>query len=347
MPTFLSRPSFDQVEHLVESAWLEHAPFAFHLVAAVRPKVIVELGTHHGFSFLAFCQAIRRYSPGSLAHAVDTWQGDEHAGHYGEEVFEAFQRRREGYADISNLVRSTFSQAVGSFADGSIDLLHIDGRHYYEDVGRDFAEWLPKLSRRGVVLFHDTEVRQRDFGVWKLFEEISARYPHFNFHHGHGLGILAVGEEVPEALRVFFEADAETADLIRTAYARLGAGVSDAFRASRRSVAPIVRPVVDEDVSAPSDEMGLLKRRLAAVEEFARRLDAGQARLIERQEVEDPIVGVVVALEQRVAKAERRIARLTWHAGVLMPLTAPVVAAVQFVRRKYAKFRRRRRQRAG
>jgi predicted O-methyltransferase YrrM len=37
------------------TAWLRHAPFGMWLVKAARPKTIVELGAHYGFSYFAFC----------------------------------------------------------------------------------------------------------------------------------------------------------------------------------------------------------------------------------------------------------------------------------------------------
>jgi len=94
----------------------------------------------------------------------------------------------------------TFTEALAYFADGSVDLLHIDGFHTYEAVKEDYRRWLPKLSNRAVVLFHDINVRASDFGVWRLWDEISSSHPSFEFFHCHGLGVLPMGNEVPDAI---------------------------------------------------------------------------------------------------------------------------------------------------
>lgn len=187
--------------HAPSSAWLGHIPFASWLVGTLRPNSIVELGTHRGASFLAFCQAVDEQSLDCRVFAVDSWEGDEHAGFYGEEIYlklRDYQQRN--FAAISELMRMRFEQALDYFSDESIDLLHIDGLHTYEAVSADFHSWLPKLSRRAVVLFHDTCVREREFGVWKFWDEISQRYPSFGFTHTHGLGVLLVGDQRQPAL---------------------------------------------------------------------------------------------------------------------------------------------------
>jgi hypothetical protein len=129
-------------------------------------------------------------------YAVDTWQGDKHASFYGEEVYQDVSAYNESrYASFSSLMRMTFDDAVSRFADGSIDLLHIDGMHTYEAVKHDFDSWFEKLSPKGVVIMHDTNVRDGDFGVWRLWDELKDKFPSFEFRHSYGLGVLFVGAE--------------------------------------------------------------------------------------------------------------------------------------------------------
>lgn len=188
-------------EDILPSAWLGHVPFAFWVVEEARPDILVELGTHNGTSFLGFCQAIKERGVRTKAFAVDTWEGDEHAGHYGEEVFTRLDQLVQAkYAEFAQLMRMRFDDAMPNFSEGSIDLLHIDGLHTYDAVKHDFDTWLPKMSRRGVVIFHDTMVREREFGVWQLWETLRDRYPSFEFKHTHGLGVLLVGDEPPASL---------------------------------------------------------------------------------------------------------------------------------------------------
>jgi chromosome segregation ATPase len=69
-------------------------------------------------------------------------------------------------------------------------------------------------------------VREREFGVWKFFEEVAAQRPSFQFFHGYGLGVLALGDRVPAPLAPLLEASRETAHQIRAAYAALGGALT-------------------------------------------------------------------------------------------------------------------------
>ncbi|MBP8937036.1 MAG: class I SAM-dependent methyltransferase, partial [Agrobacterium sp.] len=185
--------------------WAGHLPFARWLVQACRPDVLVELGTHTGNSFSTFCQAIQESGAPTRAFAVDIWTGDDHAGYYGDDVYEELKAFTDAsYPEFATLLRTTFDEAVSQFMPGTVDILHIDGMHTYEAVKHDFLTWHDMLSDRAVVLFHDTNVHERGFGVWKLWEELSVRHPSFEFRHSNGLGVLGVGSDLPDAMKAFF-----------------------------------------------------------------------------------------------------------------------------------------------
>lgn len=205
------------------SAWIEHVPFGMFIVDLLRPSVLVELGTQMGVSYCAFCQAVKQLDIKTHSFAVDTWKGDSHATLYGEDVLTNLRLHHDPlYGDFSHLMQTTFDEAVHHFEDGSIDLLHIDGFHTYEAVKHDFETWLPKLSNRSVVLFHDTNVREREFGVWKFWSEVQQKYPNFEFLHGFGLGVLGVGEGAFEPLESLFSLSEQDANKVRDFFHHLG-----------------------------------------------------------------------------------------------------------------------------
>lgn len=182
-------------------SWVGHIPFAIHLVKLLRPSILVELGVHTGNSFFAFCQGVMLANSPTRCIGVDTWRGDEHAGFYDDSVYEAVRHHAEDAYPFATLLRMTFDEALAKIDDRSVDLLHVDGLHTYEAVRHDFESWLPKLSDRAVVLFHDITVRSEDFGVWKLWDELKEKYLTFEFHHSFGLGVVCVGKALPEETR--------------------------------------------------------------------------------------------------------------------------------------------------
>lgn len=223
-PLVLARPQV-----VPPYGWVGHIPFAYLAIDLLRPRSLVELGTHSGNSYMAFCQAVQVLNLQCRCAAVDTWEGDEHALHYGEEVYQALRARHDPrYDGFSRLLRQPFDQAVTQFAAGSIDLLHIDGLHTYEAVRHDFETWLPKLSERAVVLLHDTAEHARGFGVARFFDELLERYPGFAFCHSHGLGLVAVGDQVPAAFVAFLHEANQRPQAIRGFFEALAGNLVDA-----------------------------------------------------------------------------------------------------------------------
>jgi len=215
-PSFLSE----------RSAWIGHIPFAMVLLEMARPRVLVELGTHMGDSYCGFCQGIEAMKLPTRCTAVDSWQGDAHAGEYGPEVLQRLRDYHDPrYGSFSTLMQSDFDSASATFPDGSIDLLHIDGLHTYEAVRHDYETWRPKLSERGIVLFHDIAVRDHGFGVWRLWEEVSRGFPAFAFEHSFGLGVLAIGAQQPEGVLAFLTDANRRSVQVRAYFKMLAQGV--------------------------------------------------------------------------------------------------------------------------
>ena len=177
--------------------WIGHMPFGWWVVQEVRPKTLVELGTHTGNSYFSFCQAVAEHQLPTKCYAIDTWEGDTHSGTYGEDIYRSVSHyNQDHYSPFSSLMRMTFDSALQSFQEGGVDLLHIDGLHTYEAVRHDFESWQPKLSPNAIVFFHDTNVYSEGFGVWKYFQELSAKYKnHLEFRHSCGLGVIQMGSE--------------------------------------------------------------------------------------------------------------------------------------------------------
>ncbi len=182
--------------------WAGHRWFGYDLVRWARPERIVELGSHYGCSYFAFCQAALADRSDCELVAVDTWEGDEHTGHYDETVFQTFttvlERRFAGLR--TRVQRSTFDDALSVVADGSVDILHIDGLHTYEAVSHDYETWKDKVAPNGIVLFHDV-APSSGLGSARFWQEVRETGPSFSFLHSLGLGVLLPnGVEGREAL---------------------------------------------------------------------------------------------------------------------------------------------------
>jgi Methyltransferase domain/Glycosyl transferases group 1 len=314
---FLYRPIvFMEPERVVAPAsWLDHTPFAFWIVDALRPSTFVELGCQSGNSYASFAQAVQILGLPAACYGVDTWRGDPHAGFFDETVFEewsAYHDRR--FSTFSQLIRATFDQAVEHFADGSIDLLHIDGYHTFEAVSHDFEAWRSKLSQRGVVVCHDINVRERDFGAWRLWERLRDDYPSFEFLHGHGLGVLGIGHDLPDAVSWLLSLRShspESVNNVRLFFSRLGAAVLGRYTAAEaRQTLRGELTARDEQLAHATGDVARLSSELA---ESNRQLAALQVEATQRQADLEHLAqatGDVARLSGELAESNRQLAAL-------------------------------------
>ncbi len=229
------------------------------LVDICRPEIIVELGTHCGDSYCAFCQAVEQIKIPTRCYAVDSWQGDIHTGQYGVEVLENLRLHHDAfYSNFSKLMQSTFDEAVNYFKDDSIDILHIDGCHTYQAVKHDFYNWLPKLKKNGIVLFHDICERRNEFGVYLFWDELKTQYPNFEFFHSSGLGVLSTSKQYSSAVSFLFEADSVNASILRRFFSCLGDRITDYKTGKDKYLA------TRNELSATRNELSATRNELSA-----------------------------------------------------------------------------------
>jgi glycosyltransferase involved in cell wall biosynthesis/uncharacterized coiled-coil protein SlyX len=186
-------------------------------------------------------------------------------------------------------MRMTFNEALEYFNDGSIDLLHIDGYHTYEAIKLDVESWLPKMSDRGVILLHDTQVRRDEFGAWKLWEAISNSYPSYEFKFGYGLGVLAVGKNVPDIIIQFID-EARGKIFIERLFFTLGADME--FRTRIQSL---------------EGEVAEVRNTIAQKEERVGELEVS---LEDRNQHIQSLEGEVAEVRNTIAKKDDRIREL-------------------------------------
>ena len=216
-------------------AWTDHLHFGYDAVATLRPRLLVELGTDRGESYFCFCQAAVENNTGTRCYAVDNWRGDLHVGGYDEATYrQVAAYNDEHYRDFSTLLRCDFDEALSNFSDSSIDLLHLDGLHTEAAVRQDLARWLPKLRPGGILLVHDVTVRNRGFGVWKVWEELQGHGRSFTFPVGPGLGLWEKPPRAtqPPLVEAFLTAPNEQAERLLTDYR---AGAAELHRQIARS----------------------------------------------------------------------------------------------------------------
>lgn len=170
----------------VPSLWKSHVEFAVWITCRFLPHLVVDLGVDRGCSTYAW-----GISGVSSVVGIDRFKDDERSGTLanvaalGAELAGSY-----GYENTARILRSSFEGAADTFADKTIDVLHIDGLHTKKVAKKDLKDWLPKLSKDGLVVLHGTRALPDTVG--RRFEKLD--YSKVELEHGGGIGVASRDE---------------------------------------------------------------------------------------------------------------------------------------------------------
>jgi Methyltransferase domain len=140
----------------VEEAWELYQVVSG--LPGTEPVTVVEIGAWKGRSTVALALGVRARGSGRV-FSIDPHTGNrESIEMFGAmDTFNDFLHNLEqaGVADLVEAIRNTSHDARGRFAEGSVDMLFVDGSHEYLDVLTDIRDWTPALKYRGIIVFND------------------------------------------------------------------------------------------------------------------------------------------------------------------------------------------------
>jgi predicted O-methyltransferase YrrM len=111
----------------------------------------VEVGTCKG----EFAKVLCEQNPALHLTCVDPWldQGGPANQDRQDRRYALAQQALSGLN--AEFIRLRSLEAVGTFGDGSLDFVYIDGNHAFDFAIRDIIEWTPKVRTEGIVAVHD------------------------------------------------------------------------------------------------------------------------------------------------------------------------------------------------
>ena len=127
---------------------------------------LVEIGSWRGRSTSCMGSLIKKLNRTVKFYSVDTWEGSNEEPHIkflqklkaqGKTLFNEFQENIKscGVDDVIIPIKSTSILAAEQFEDNSLDFVHIDASHEYEDVLNDIKFWYPKVKPGGMITGDD------------------------------------------------------------------------------------------------------------------------------------------------------------------------------------------------
>jgi hypothetical protein len=266
----------------------EHLPFLFWLVDSLRPFTLVELAEAPSTAYLGLCQAVSRLRLPTRCYAIPRRRSgsDELTRHHDAR-----------YAQFSQLM--PVEQLFERLDDGNVDLISIDAMETGA-LARHYRAWLPKLSKRAVMVVHGIDDPAIATDALELWHVLTEKYPHFEFMHGAGLGILGIGDDLPPALQHLLALDgtAPRALEVREMFARLGSAV-----AMQAELADLRRRL---NAALDSDQVAKLEAALNAAKDALAAARVDHVKTLKRlRKVEESVWWQITKPLRRLVKNHR------------------------------------------
>jgi predicted O-methyltransferase YrrM len=145
---------------------------AVELASNSSQSLFVEVGSWLGRSSSCMATFIKNSKKDIKFYCVDTWKGSDEEEHKkfvekleknNSSLFNEFDKNITlcGIKDYVNPMQMTSLEAASHFEDESINFLHIDASHDYENVIKDIRAWYPKVKTGGIISGDDYEP-----GIW-------------------------------------------------------------------------------------------------------------------------------------------------------------------------------------
>ena len=132
----------------------------YSLIRAIQPDIVVETGTHKGFTALY------------MAHALhDNGKGVLYTAEPNEQMWGARGNFRK-FPELESRIKYFEGMGKDMEVEGKIDLLFIDSEHEKDVVLGEMEHFLPKLSNNAIVVFHDCGGDNEKVGVNAAIKEL-------------------------------------------------------------------------------------------------------------------------------------------------------------------------------
>jgi predicted O-methyltransferase YrrM len=160
---------------------VEVGEFLHSFVRAVRPKLVVETGTHKGFSSLMIATALKENHQGHL-YTVDL--GDYSAGD---------TLKRFGVSDLVTLFRMHSVDFLKSLEIGRvIDFLWLDASHTEEAVLAELESAMPMLKPGSYVGFHDSLIDPMEASAVREIRSKNPSWQYIQIASARGVDLMRV-----------------------------------------------------------------------------------------------------------------------------------------------------------